>query len=135
MYKIPPEFEDYEAGRVIKLETNPAAKPSLGELYAARDEERPTLEQGPKARRDLQLGQFLVYKGEVKKRCRLGCITEIFEAEKKLAVHYYAAQCDHRLRICWKPTSKGPEGIRLGPGEPVYVCYLYSRVEPGSACA
>ena len=128
VYTVPPEFEDYERRRVVEFEGESTGRPSAGELYEARDVERPKLDHGPKLKRALTIGRHVAYKGEVKRRCRLGQITDIFQAEKRLAVHALAAQSDNRLRVVWMQMSKGPEGVKVGPGDPFLETISFSHV-------
>ena len=128
VYKIPPEFEDYERREPVKLEAEASGRASIGELYEARNAEKPTLDHGPKLGRDLTIGRYVAYKGEAKKRCRLGQITSIFAGEKRLAVHALAAQSNNRLRVVWAPMSKGVDGVKVGPGDPLLETITFAQV-------
>ena len=111
VYLVPPELQDYESQRELKLdvESAPGSRPTLGELYQSRGEQRAELRRGQRRKvQALSIGSFIAYRGELPKRCRLGCITEVFAAESRVTVHAYAAAPDQRLRATWGRSPSRP---------------------------
>ena len=113
----------------LDVESAPGSRPTLGELYQSRGEQRAELRRGRRKVQALSIGSFIAYRGELPKRCRLGCITAVFAAESRVTVHAYAAAPDLRLRVTWSPLTITPECVKRGPGPtPLFATVTFDRI-------